>query len=413
MAEQKKPRNVKDLKARLGKTMTPPTKAKTGGAPAPTPGPTRGSLPAPSVGGVKRAGATIPRPAVGGSGAAAGGAGNPFAPTPAAPSRPPDPFSAQPAAQAGPREVRLVVDESPVDDAEVGKKRRGLVFLLLGAGIAVGMVVGGAFIHMNNNNRMWNMGARSGDAVYQQVQNASSQLTKAQALVDSASTAARGGPGVAPTVDYESIEGLLALENPMTGDTFTEQNYNLFKDTTVADLFAYHENVNTLWRRFQTLNARTSGEQKRAALAQSAEGAQNIARPTGCVPDIVENRLTCGLVFVFPNPGGNEGTVRVASRANAAATRQVVKTVFVGAEGQSLSDEPNQYVVIINNERSEGVLGQQASQFAEYVALIFQIKALMDETVEIQARLENDLGQIAALNERFALFDSGGQEASD
>ena len=295
----------------------------------------------------------------------------------------------------------------------MGKKRRGLVFLLLGAGVAIGGVGGGAFAHMNNNNRMWNMGARSGDAVYQQVQNASAQLNKAQSLIDTAATAARGGPGVSPSVSYESIEGLVALENPMTGDTFTRQNYNLFKDTTVADLFAYYENVNTLWRRFQTLNARTSGEQNRATLARSAEGAQNVARPTGCVPDIVENRLTCGLVFVFPNPGGEEGTVRVASRPNAPPTRQVEKAVFVGGEGQSLDESPSSYVVLVNNERSEGVLGQQASEFAGYVALIFQIKGLMDETVEIQARLENDLGQIAALDERFALFDSGGQGASE
>ena len=49
-----------------------------------------------------------------------------------------------------------------------------------------------------------------------------------------------------------------------------------------------------------------------------------------------------------------------------------------------------------------GVLGEQASLFAEYVRDVGQVKALLDSTMEIQGRLENSLGEIAAKEEVFA-----------
>ena len=126
--EPKRPRNIKDLKARLGRTVVSkgqPSSSPPGARPTPVP-PARAS--------------SVPPPAGGMPGAAPGVAPPPFA-RPESSKPPSDPFAsagAQPAAQ----EVRLVVDEKPVADSEVGRKKKSLMYILLGAGLIVGLAAG-------------------------------------------------------------------------------------------------------------------------------------------------------------------------------------------------------------------------------------------------------------------------------
>jgi hypothetical protein len=61
------------------------------------------------------------------------------------------------------------------------------------------------------------------------------------------------------------------------------------------------------------------------------------------------------------------------------------------------------HVLLIDGAGSRGVLASQTGAFGEYVNSIREIKTLMDQTVEIQGRLTTSLGEIARLQEVFAL----------
>jgi hypothetical protein len=73
--------------------------------------------------------------------------------------------------------------------------------------------------------------------------------------------------------------------------------------------------------------------------------------------------------------------------------------LFNNTEDQSLLETPDNFVILVHPERSSGVLGEQASLFATYVGSLSETKGLLDRTVELQGRLETDLGQIARLEE--------------
>lgn len=399
MAEQpKKPRKIKDLKARLGRTIAPQTQKD--GAPA---------VPAPAVG-QKPASGGLPPPAVKQKVAPPPGlkpqvAAPPFAqpkPEPKKP-KPVDPFAAAEAAPAGPREVKLVVDDRAVNVEEVGKKSKGLVFGLIGLGLIGGIAAGGFFMHMNNQNRLWNLGVNSGDNVYAKVQESSDTVEKAQRYVKATLEAARGGPGKQPSVDRQAIESLVALEHPLPAGAFARENYNLFTPTTVDDLFEYYNQVNILWSQFERLNARTAGD-RLERLNESIEAGAEIRAPIGCATQLREERFSCALGYLRPNEDPEaEGTVLVA--ATQQSNQTAVRTPFIGGEEQNIIESPNNFVIEVDNQGSSGVLGERAALFAQYVQLLGEINTTMERTIEVQGRLQQGLGEVARYEPRMALFE--------
>lgn len=392
MADQpKKPRNVKDLKARLGRTISPSTK---GGGQNPVPPPAGGGAGAPG-------GVTPP------TGAAPGG--SPFA-APAQPSSSPpaarDPFAA--ASQPPPaqqQEVKFVFDDKLVEDQEIGRGGgKGRAYLVGGLFIVLGLALGyGAGSIMKDRN-IYNVAVRDGKDVFKAVRDASDVMNEAKKHVDAAVSAAKGGTGGKPSVDYEALEQLRSLENPFTANQFSRKNYNLFAAVTVDQLFDYYANVNELFEKFQRVANSALPENKREALDRAAEAAGNMAtQQTGCVPDIVENRFMCGLVYVqFPDVAeGEQASAKVQVTTSPGAPNSYEKEIYVG---QDLSSgDASDYVMLVNTQRSVGVLGQQASVFAEYNRKLIELSQLMARTVEIQGSLENELGKIASLTEVFAL----------
>ncbi|MEM6961196.1 MAG: hypothetical protein AAF550_05570, partial [Myxococcota bacterium] len=282
MAEQpKKPRNIKDLKARLGRT------ASTGsGAPDPLPAPHVGTS-SPSGGIVPPSGApqvpgVLPPPGIGVPPHTVGGSipglpgGQQIAPPPfmqsaseqeQRPARAVDPFAATPAPdQQGPREVRIVLDESAVDEAEIGRQKRSKNFLLLGFGTALGLLFGATLGSVNADRRLYNQAVIDGTSIYREVQTASETVEQASDLLDRAAIAARGAAGEAPAVDFEAIEALQSMERPFAANTFSRRRYRAFETSSVDQLFDYYNKINQLWSRFEALGTMTVGEQRRATL---------------------------------------------------------------------------------------------------------------------------------------------------
>ncbi len=398
MAQKKKKR---DLKARLGKTISPG--GAKGGAVVPPPS-GGGVVPPPSVGGAAPGGGgVVPPPSIGGAPAGGGAVpAPPFGKKEEPKKKSADPFGPKSPAADGPREVRLVIDDkTAVDDKEVGRKKSGRNFILIAIGLVVGLLVGYGGGNMMSDRQLYNLAVRDGKDIYEAVRNASDVVTKAQRYVDTATSAARGGPGKQPSVDYEAIEGLRALEKPLDANAFARKRYGAFQPQTVDALFEYYNNVNLLWDHFERIANRTLPEARRAALNDAAQATQGMTNPTGCVPAIVEDKLVCGLVFLRAH---DEDPALMMVRSSLTTTHEFEKTLFLGQEDaqSAFFESPDNFVILVHPERSQGVLGEQASLFANYVGSLSETKGLLDRTVELQGRLETDLGQIARLEEVMA-----------
>lgn len=389
MADQpKKRRNIKDLKARLGKTIVPQQEGNAGPMPPPNLG--QGPAPGANPGQAQKKAPAFP--------------GADVAPPPFLQKKKPrkaaDPFAAG-EAQAGPREVRLVVDDKPVADHEVGRAQRFRTILIASAVGLVAVGVGYAGGSTMAGREQYNAAVRDGKDIFHRVQHASDEVQKAHRLVNEAVDAAKGGPGKPPVVDYQAIQGLRALKKPFNAGDFARRRYQLFKPATVDGIFEYYNDVNQLWAKFTSLAATTLPTRRRAILDESAKAANDLATiQTGCVPDIEDKETMCGLVFVHPREEGDKlkpGEINVSLTPTG---QTFAKTVFTG---QDLTSNPSNYVIINDTKRSLGVLGNRASQFAGYQQDLLEIKKLMDSTTEVQGRVERALGEVASLQEVWTL----------
>jgi hypothetical protein len=399
MADAQKPRNVKDLKARLGRTIAPNTKGglPEAGPPAPVPGapasqppsdPFAPSVPAPSVGKpAAPASGGVPAPAL----------GRKVMPAP-------DPLAAPQPAQVV-QELRF--DEGRDGAREVGKQNRVVVIGLIFVGLAVGAGIAFYAMKMNNENRRWNAGILSVTTVKAEVETIAQTVTKAHGYVNDVSTAvnAQGGPERIDRV-VSAVEALGALEKPTAGNTLTQQDYSRFDNETMTDLFTYYQNVDRLWDRIEVLKARTTGAERIERLKAASGG--NVVQPIACMPlaQQPEGQFLCSLLFQFANTGGEAGTCRVGQSPRAVGAQAVEKKLLVSLEGEAwdaFAATPNAFVLGIDQESSSGVLAQPTNEFQELIRLVEEIKRISDETATIQTRLNGSLGELAALEPKFAL----------
>ncbi|MDW8247455.1 MAG: hypothetical protein RMJ84_12875 [Sandaracinaceae bacterium] len=410
MSDEKKAK--KDLRARLGKTIVPTSSGAPSlgvpGVPFVPPGgaPIPGGVPTdPLAGSAATPGIPAPAPVV----PPLGGVGGdvpppPFAP-PASPAPAPrpqlDPFAAQPGAvPAQPTEVRLVIDEKPVAAEEVGKQAALRNLIIVGAVAALlGFVLGAGAGSMNGRRGIYNITVRDGKAIFEALQKASGTVEEAQRLVNRCIEKAGSQP---PSVDYEAIKAIQALENPLPAGVFARRNYNAFQPETVDLLFQYYNNVQELWRKFQHLANTTLPDARRQELDRTAQaGGEAATSKFGAVivpvPEDQGGGYVGQLAFLEPDPQGNPQ--KMLARPSRGSPGRVF-SIF--APGASLGKEPT-HVLVIDNQGSRGVLVNQLGAFGQYVGELREIKALVDQTMEIQGRLIQQLSEIAKLEEVFAL----------
>jgi hypothetical protein len=446
-----KPRDIKNLKARLGRTITP------GQAGVPGTSPVGGSLPPPAVGGGVPGGANVPPPAMPTAGGGFPGLGappfggrpgsspagrapaaaNPFAPTPnplggarpasspAAAGQPPaaaprvDPFAASSAAVPAARKVTLVIDDSAVKEDEIGRKSRMKTIVLAAVFVAVGLAVGFGIGSTADKRHQFNLAVQDGKDIYSKIQEVSKTVDQAKALVKQAVEASAGGPGRKATVDFSTVEQLVAMKRPFSANEFHRRLYRAFGDGVVDDLFDYYNNVNLLWDGFAALGARTAGQARRDALTKSAAATDGlINNEYGMVLTKNGDMLAGGIVFLsMANPaeqkpaaaedgdkkkGKGKGKseakdegikVKVSSTQGG---QEVERTLYTGQDG--LGESFEKYAFMVDKVRSRNILGESSNVFGKYRADVMELSARMDKTSETQGRLLKSLGQVAALS---------------
>ncbi|MEM7138776.1 MAG: hypothetical protein AAF500_19520 [Myxococcota bacterium] len=367
--ELQKPKKVRDIRERLGRTTAQP----------PPPDPEEGGLapPPPTLGGV------APPPGfVGGRAAKQAG---PFGGTTAA----------APAAQ---QEVRIVVDEQAVATAHEGSGRRARKLMLITGGAAafVGLLLGILATAVTLDRREYNEAVRDGTAVYEGVRVAADEVAEAKRLLDRAVAAAKARPGQGPSVDYEAIEKLRGLSTPFTAADFAGLKYTKFNRETVNALFLYARQVDELWDGFDKLAGRVLPDARRADLDEAAQDETALTTaPTGCVPTLGEGGFRCGLVYVDVPEEMGSATTKLKVRTTR-SSRPFDKQIYMG---QDLRQNASNYVILTNPEQSEGVLGQRRNAFSSYRRDLAELSRLMNSTLETQGALEKGLGAVAGLHE--------------
>jgi hypothetical protein len=302
-------------------------------------------------------------------------------PAPAAP----DPFAAAPVMAA--QEVRLIIDDKAVADSEVGRKGGGKWLIASLAIVAVGIAIGWFVGSTARERQLYDLVLADAKEVYGSVNTASPSVEKAAKLIDTALKAAAPGPGKGIEVDFKSLEELRKIEKPFPGDAFSRKYYRAFGPGVVDALFTYYNNTNLLWAKIALIANKALSPANREGLTKAAKAAGELAGTEfGCIPVKDGENYSCGLVSVTRGEGGKLTAVTRGGSYE--------KQLFAG---QDLSAKASDYVIMVDKGRSNEILGAQTNQFQSFARDLMEAKQLADQTLEIQGRLIQQLGDVAKL----------------
>ncbi len=433
-APSNKPRDIKDLKARLGRTV----QAGQPGASVPAPGVPQGpgvlaprvgaSVPPPAVrspfaapGGMPGGG--LPAPAFAQPQARPGASARPGmampsgAPPAAAPAQARSPFGAgaQPAQQFVEKKVRLVIDDSAIKDDEIGRKTSKTTLLVAGIVAVIGLGLGLGVGLTRAENNLWNLALADAKDIYAKINSSSKDVDAARQAVKAVVAASQGGAGRTATVDYKAIESLVALKRPFSAFEFSNRRYLAFPPEVVNDLFEYYNGVNLAWDKFAALGAKTAGQRAREALDKSAQAADElIASEYGLVISKAGEDIVGGVVVVRRKPAdeaAEDAKDKAKGKDKEEADESVIMLVSSREGGQEVerklytgqddfAEKFADYVIGVDKARSMKTLGSSAKLFGEFRGDLSEIGGLMEKIAETQGRLIKRLGEVAALEER-------------
>jgi hypothetical protein len=370
MAEEKKP----NLKDRLKKTQVGMQNPAAGaaapapGAPVAPPGadlvappvaaPGGGGFPAPSmpaIPGIPGLGGDVaPPPFVAEQQAAQAAAAKAAARAKAAAD---DPFGTSTAAP-GPQEVRIVVDERPVDDKEVGRSRTGLI-----AGIAASLVLGlGLGYVFGTQSEVSSQGRQTLSAlngVREKAQNAGNQLatvkTKIEHACERANVAAseepQGAPQQAaahpPEIDMDLVTWFRQEggENaPFGPDVFAARMGRL--DPAVSQkIAAVHVMFTQLWNDLRAHERATgNGDSVRESLRAAADNSAMTLK-LGMIFKQAQANAWVGVVTLAQNVDLRTGAVTLAA-LNGIPEPTRPRAIFTGLQPLTTAALPNTFVSV-------------------------------------------------------------------
>jgi hypothetical protein len=311
------------------------------------------------------------------------------------------------------KKVRLVIDDSAVNDSEIGRKNTTRNAILVAIGLGLGLVGGYGVGSTSADRNQYNMAVRDGKDIYAKVNEVSKTLDEAKLKVREAMEASQGGPGRQAKANYPAIEALVALERPFNANEFSRRRYLAFPTPVVDDLFEYYNNINLLWDKFAALGNKTAGQNARTSLDKSAAAADElIASEYGLVIAKAGEDFVGGVVVVKRKPEGEAPaadkkdkkkdkeeaptgvTMLVSSREGG---QEVERTLFTGQA--DFLEKYGNYVIVVDKARSMKTLGTSANLFAQYRADVAELNGIMEKTAEIQGRLIKELGKINMLQE--------------
>lgn len=450
-----KPRDIKNLKARLGRTITPGQTGTPGGAfPGGAPGGLPGSVPPPLVGGgfpgAPSAGAgqpsgglpapasspfgrPLPAPNAGGRSPLGNTGSNPLVPTPnasGAPAAPAprasnpgaaprvDPFAAASGAVAAPKRVTLVIDDSAVKDDEIGRRSRGKVLAIVIVCVLLGLGAGYGVGSTTASRGQYKMAVRDGKEIYSRIQEVQKSVETAKDLLKRAVDASSVGPGKKATVDFGAIEQLVALKRPFSANEFHRRLYRAFGNGVVDELFDYYNNINLLWDGFTSLGAKTAGQGRHDALTKSAAATDGLLNTDyGFVLAKNGEHFQAGLVFmnIPPQTAAAEPAAKPDKKAKKGAKGKVdadaIKVKVSSSQGgqevernlytgqPDVAESFEKYAFMVDKVRSRTILGENANLFAKFRGDLMDLNSRMEKTAEVQGRLIKDLSPIAAMSE--------------
>lgn len=306
-------------------------------------------------------------------------------------------------AQAMEKRVKLVIDDSAVKDAEIGRTSATRNIVLVVVGIGLGLAAGFGLGSTGAERKQYNMAVRDGKDIYKRIDEVSKSLDVASGHLKSAVSASQGGPGKQAGVDYKAIADLRAMERPFSAGEFSRRRYLAFPTPVVDDLFEYYNGINLLWDKFEVLAAKTAGDRAKEALDKSAKAADElISTNYGVAITKAGDSFVGGLVVLRPKPPeagakpkeGEPPMVLVSSREGG---REVERVLFMGQN--DFLEKYDNYVVSVDKGRSMGTLGGAANLFGQLRGELTSTQALMDRTLEVQGKLIKELGKVAALEE--------------
>ncbi len=403
MTDSKKTKDIKDLKARLGragKPLSSPGGSVPPGAVSPpsTPGlgfppgsrpPGLGSPLTPPPGAVQAPFAPTSQPGMAGvptpgSGIVAPPFAQQPAAAPAAKPKPASPFeTAAPA--AGEKKVTFVVDDSALRDSKRTKQAAAKNKVLLAAGFVGGLVAGLMMGMMSSDSKIADLADQDEVAVRNTMEATSKPVSDAgghmQRLVGSLNS---------NKIDYAAVESLVALKRPMAPNAFHRRFFVNFQADAVDDLFRYAHNVDTLWARFTALGAKTAGQSKREVLDEAAKTGGKLDVKYGLAIRLVNDNILGGLVFVIGDPkemedGKGKNAQYEAELASRLGGNTVTKTLY---DGQSdFIVNPGAYAFLVDEKANEQMLGEPPKLFEDFKKDADELNVVMQQTLEIQGRL--------------------------
>ena len=416
MTDNRKTKDIKDLKARLGRK---PASSPGGSVP---PGTARPSFP-PGLGFPP---GSRPPGAVKGPASRPPGPSGPFTPSPGAvrapfapasqPGRAPapapgsgivaPPFARKPAAAPAPaakprpassfgtaappvpeeKKVTFVVDDTALRGSKRTKRAAAMNRILLIFGF-VGGVAGGLLIGMTSSESRVNELADQDElAVRETMETTSKPVSEAGGHIQRLASSLNS-----KKIDYTAVERLVALKRPMATNAFHRRFFDNFQAEAVDDLFRYAHNVDLLWGRFAVLGAKTAGQGKRAVLDEATKTGGKLKVKYGLAIRTVNDNILGGLVFVTGDlkkkqdatkRGNAQYEAELASRLGG---KTVTKMLYSGQS--DFIENPGSYTFLVDEKANWRILGEPPNLFDDFKKDVDDLNAVMQQTLEIQGRL--------------------------
>ena len=361
----------RDLRARLGRTITP----KTQGAGGPTPPPTVGGAsetPAPAV---KPPGGVTPPPG-GVAAPPAGIGGTPFG---SSPDVAPPPFG-QPAApeasapaQAAPQQqvVRLEFDDKLVTDQEVGKGTKMRTIIVSAVVLVAGMGIGWGVGRMLAKRAIFNRTVADAQDIYSSVNEASSDRHRAQTHINAIVEAAVGDEteGTAPSIAYDRIEALRASRSPSTRPRSRPRTTTRSRPRSSPTSSPTCGTSTRIWLDVRQLAAESLAQNRRAELEQAVEAAGEGQTNFGAVLHRNDEGHLIGSLGFVSIEQDDDGTPHVRVRATRGGAPRELQVYE--ANEQEL-DSTAAFVLDIDGASSRGVLAEQTGSFGLFLQHVAQ-----------------------------------------
>jgi hypothetical protein len=314
------------------------------------------------------------------------------------------------------KKVRLVIDDSAIKESEIGRKGSTRNMILVVVGLGLGLFAGFGIGSTGADRGQYNMAVRDGKDIYTRVNDVSKTLDEAAGYLKAAVEASQGGPGRQAHVDYKAIESLRAMKQPFSADEFSRRRYLAFSPAVVDALFGYYNNINLLWKKFEVIANKTTGDRAHEALDKSAQAADSLmAADYGVVVSKSGDAYGGGLVIVRPKPVDpnekkdekaakgkkdkkDEDTAPIMMVSSRDGGREVERKLYNGQT--DFADKSGDYVLLVDKAHSMGTLGQSANLFGALRGDLVEAQGLMAKTMELKGQLVQELGKIATLPER-------------